>query len=90
MGRPAIKITGGGGVLELVYVRPTLALASALVHQTKQLRTTQTKRIKHKREAEVGGRGNKHYISLEGMASQIYPAELQLNIGSTSDTEASF
>ena len=49
LGRPAIKITGG---LELVCGRPTLALASALVHQTKQLRTTKTKRIKHKREAK--------------------------------------
>ena len=31
LGRPAIKITGG---LELVCGRPTLALSSALVHQT--------------------------------------------------------
>ena len=58
MGRPAIKITGegggggGGGGLELVCGRPNLALASALVHQTKQLRTTKTKRIKQKREAK--------------------------------------
>ena len=37
---------------ELVCGRPTLALASALVHQTKQLRTTKTKRIKYKREAK--------------------------------------
>ena len=43
---------GGGGRLELVGGRPTLALASALVHQTKQLRTTKTKRIKHKQEAK--------------------------------------
>ena len=34
LGRPAIKITGG---LELVCGRPTLALSSALVHQTEQL-----------------------------------------------------
>ena len=40
------------GELELVCGRPTLALASALVHQTKQLRTTKPKQIKHKREAK--------------------------------------
>ena len=34
LGRPAMKITGG---LELVCGRPTLALSSALVHQTLQL-----------------------------------------------------
>ena len=34
LGRPAIKITGG---LQLVCGRPTLALGSVLVHQTKQL-----------------------------------------------------
>ena len=34
-GRPAIKITGGGGGgLQLVCGRPTLALSSALVPQT--------------------------------------------------------
>ena len=49
LGRPAIKVTGG---LKLVCGRPTLALASALVLQTKQLRTTKTKQIKHKREAK--------------------------------------
>ena len=44
LGRPAIKITGG---LELVFLgRPTLALASVLVHQIQQLRTRKTKRIK--------------------------------------------
>ena len=43
LGRPAIKITGG---LELVCGRPTLALASVLVHQIKQLRTRKTKQIK--------------------------------------------
>ena len=43
LGRPAIKITGG---LELVCGRPTLALASVLVHQIQQLRTRRTKRIK--------------------------------------------
>ena len=41
--RPAIKIIEG---LELVCGRPTLALASALVHQIQQLRTRKTKRIK--------------------------------------------
>ena len=47
------KIAGGrGGALELVCGRPTLALASALVHQTKHLRTTKRKRIKHKQEAK--------------------------------------
>ena len=49
MGRPAIKITGG---LELVCGRPTLALASAPVHQIQQLRTRKTKRIKYKRKAK--------------------------------------
>ena len=55
LGRPAIKITG---VLELVCGRPTLALRSALVHRRnnyelqKQLRTTKTKRIKHKQKAK--------------------------------------
>ena len=65
LGRPAIKITGGGGGggggggwgggvvwLELVCGRPTLALASVFVHQTKQLRSTQTKRVQHRREAK--------------------------------------
>ena len=43
LGRPAIKITGvgGGGGLYLVCGRPTLALGSALVHQTKQLQQKQ-------------------------------------------------
>ena len=37
LGRSAIKLLGGGGgALELVCGRPTLALGSALVHQTKQ------------------------------------------------------
>ena len=40
---PAKKITGG---LELVCGRPTLALASVLVHQIQQLQTRKTKRIK--------------------------------------------
>ena len=43
LGRPAIKITGG---LKLVCGRPTLALASVLVHQIQQLQTRKTKRIK--------------------------------------------
>ena len=43
LGRPAIKITAG---LELVCGGPTLAFASALVHQIQQLRTRKTKRIK--------------------------------------------
>ena len=47
LGRPAIQITEG---LELVCGRPTLALASALVHQIQQLRTRKTKEIKHKRK----------------------------------------
>ena len=48
LGRPAIKITGGGG-LELVCGRPTLALNSALVLQIKHLQTTKTK---HERKAK--------------------------------------
>ena len=52
LGRPAIKITGG---LELVCGRPTLALSSALVYQTKQLQqkyhnTTQDQIIKKKKK----------------------------------------
>ena len=43
LGQPPIKITGG---LQLVCGRPTLALASVLVHQIQQLRTRITKRIK--------------------------------------------
>ena len=58
------KILGGGGGLELVCGRPTLALASALVHQTKQLRTTKTKRIKHKREA-------KRAAGIEGQVASV-------------------
>ena len=40
-------MTGG---IELVCGRPTLALNSALVHQTKQVRTT--KQIKHYQDAK--------------------------------------
>ena len=43
MGRPAIKLLGRGGGAKLVCGRPTLALSSVLVHQTKQLRTTKRK-----------------------------------------------
>ena len=49
LGTASNEITWG---LELVCGRPTLALASALVHQAKQLRSIQTKRVKHKREAK--------------------------------------
>ena len=38
---------GAGAVLDPVCGRPTLALDSALAHQTKQLRTTKTNRIKN-------------------------------------------
>ena len=34
LGRPAINLLGGGGGLQLVCGRPTLALSSALVPQT--------------------------------------------------------
>ena len=34
LGRPAMKLLGGGGGLQLVFGRPTLALSSALVPQT--------------------------------------------------------
>ena len=51
LGWPAIKSLGWGG-LELVCGRPTLALGSALVHQTKQQRTTKIKQIKHKQKAK--------------------------------------
>ena len=48
LGTASNEITGK---LELVCGRPTLALASVLVHQIQQLRTRKTKRIKHKRKA---------------------------------------
>ena len=44
LGTASNKITGGGGGVELVCGRPTLAVASALVYQTKQPRTTKAKR----------------------------------------------
>ena len=56
LGRPAMKLLGvrgeGGGGVELFCGRPTLALVSALVHQTKQLQTTKPNRIKHKQKAK--------------------------------------
>ena len=54
LGRSAMKLLAGVGMggLQLVCSRPTLALASALVHQTKQIRTTKTKRIKNKQRAK--------------------------------------
>ena len=79
MGRPAIKITGGGGGggLELVCGRPTLALASALVHQTKQLRTTKTKRIKHKQEAKrAAGIEGQMASMLERLFREYHEGEL--------------
>ena len=48
-GTASNEITAG---LKLVCGRPTLALCSVLVHQTKQSRTTETKRIKHKQKAK--------------------------------------
>ena len=69
MGRPAIKITGG---LELVCGRPTLALASALVHQIQQLRTRKLKRIKHKRKARwAAGIGGQVATMLELHTRQV-------------------
>ena len=54
LGRLAIKITGGGGGLELVCGRPTLALASALVHQIQQLRTRKkTKKTIEKQSGQL-------------------------------------
>ena len=50
MGRPAIQLLGEGG-LELVCVPPNLVLASALIQQTKQPRTTKPKR-RHKQKAK--------------------------------------
>ena len=58
LGRTAIKLrgngVGGGGGLGLVCGRPTLALGSALVHQTKQLQTTIKKGIAHKQKRKAG------------------------------------
>ena len=45
-----MKLMGVG--FELVFGRPTLALGSAFVHQTKRLQTTKTKRIKQKQKAK--------------------------------------
>ena len=47
LGRPAMTLLGVG-VLELVCGRPTLALSSALVHQTKQLHESITLQNKNK------------------------------------------
>ena len=55
---------GGGAVLERVCGRPTLALDSAFVHQTKKLQTTKTKRIKYKRNA-------KRAASIEGQVATM-------------------
>ena len=49
LGTTGKKITWG---LELVCGRTTLSLVYALVHQTKQLRTTKTKRTKYKQKAK--------------------------------------
>ena len=63
---------GGGGGLELVCGRPTLALASVLVHQTQQLRTRKTKRIKHKRIAKwAAGIGGQVATMLELHTRQV-------------------
>ena len=43
---------GGGRGLEIGCGRTTLALGYALVHQTKQLRTTKSKQIKQKQKAK--------------------------------------
>ena len=37
LGRPAMKLPGGGGGVQIVFGRPTLALSSALVPQTLSL-----------------------------------------------------
>ena len=50
LGTASNKIAGG---LELVCGRPTLALASVLVNQTKQVQTTKTKRLKHKKGVRI-------------------------------------
>ena len=57
LGTASNEITAGGGGwrgrgLKSNCGRPTLALASALVHQTKQLQTTKTNRITQKRKAK--------------------------------------
>ena len=69
LGRPAIKITGG---LEPVCGRPTLALASALVHPVQQLGTRKTKQIRHKRKAKwAAGIGGQVATMLELHTRQI-------------------
>ena len=69
LGRPAIKITGE---LELVCGRPTLALASVLVHQIQKLRTKKTKRIKHIRKAKwAAGIGGQVATMLELHTRQV-------------------
>ena len=52
-GTASNKITGGGGGgLELVCGRPNVALGLAFLHQTKQLETAKTIRIKRKQKAK--------------------------------------
>ena len=69
MGRPAIKITRG---LELVCGRPTLALASVLVHEIQKLRTRKTKRIKYKQKAKrAAGIGGQVATMLELHTRQV-------------------
>ena len=66
------RITAGRGGLEPVCGRPTLALDSVLVHQTKQLQTTQTKRIKHKQKAKrADGIEGQVATTLESYTRQI-------------------
>ena len=68
MGRPAIKITGG---LELVCGRPTLALASVLVHQIQQLRTRKTKRIHERKAKRAAGIEGQVATMLELLTRQV-------------------
>ena len=66
----------GDGGLELVCGRQTLALGSVLVHQTEQLQTSKTKRIKHKRKAKRSAGIEGHVATMlksQSLKSVIYP-----------------
>ena len=51
--------------IERVCGRPTLAFGSALVHQTKHLQITNTKRIKHKQKK------TKRAVGIEGQVATM-------------------